>query len=199
MGELPPADQVGVTPGHHPAVATPPAVAAPIAAPIAAAPIPVSVVPMVVPFPGDDGDEGSADGTSGSQSSGPAPDAADVPNVAAENVENVQGPQADVKYDRSKIRMNNDAPGNAPVLERRLWHGTRRLNPKTIASSAVGWCATFANQGSCGSGSYFAPHASYSINDFASRTEGGSQVMLVDVLTGMSQLSCKLCVMATYC
>ena len=110
-----------------------------------------------------------------------------------------------VKYDRSKIRMNNDAPGNAPVLERRLWHGTGGLNPndginpKTIASSAVGWCATFARQGSCGRGSYFAPHASYSIKGFASRTEGGSQVMLVDVLTGMSQLSCKLCVMATYC
>ena len=81
MGELPPADQVCVTPGHHPAVAAPNAPIAPIAAPIAAAPIPVPVVPMVVPIPGDDGDENSADGTSGSQASGPAPDAPDVPNV----------------------------------------------------------------------------------------------------------------------
>lgn len=96
-----------------------------------------------------------------------------------------------VKYDSSKIRLNKTSPGTAPILERRLWHGMRsKGNPKALASSSAGWCSTYANAGSLGTGTYFAPSPHYSMGGYASQCKEGSQLFLADVLTGVKLHLC---------
>jgi hypothetical protein len=42
------------------------------------------------------------------------------------------------------VRLNPDSPGGGDVIEGQFWHGTRPLPPHTLASSAEGWCASYA-------------------------------------------------------
>ncbi|NJR43411.1 MAG: hypothetical protein HC767_12870 [Akkermansiaceae bacterium] len=92
-----------------------------------------------------------------------------------------------VKYKPGSLRVNASCPGTEPILEHRMWHGTKCVLPSTIYNSALGWCASYANpNGSYGAGTYFAYSPSYSMRGYASADGNGCyQLLLADVLTGV--------------
>ena len=84
------------------------------------------------------------------------------------------------------VRLNSSSAGGGLCIERRLWHGTGRGNvtPYQLVQLESGWCASYAAQGSCGKGTYFAPDPEYSKNGYASMHKGHNQLILADVLIG---------------
>jgi Poly(ADP-ribose) polymerase catalytic domain len=86
---------------------------------------------------------------------------------------------------QGRVKVNAAAPGDGEPVERALWHGTRSLPPHDLASTDVGWCASYAAPGSFGKGSYFATDPNYSLWGYAFGIAGGEkQLILADVLTG---------------
>ena len=86
---------------------------------------------------------------------------------------------------RGDVRMNARSPGSGAVIEQALWHGTKQLPPRDLASTAHGWCSSFADlNGRLGPGTYFAHDYRYSLKGFAYRSVLGLQIILADVLSG---------------
>jgi hypothetical protein len=85
--------------------------------------------------------------------------------------------------------LNAAAPGNGDVVEVPMWHGTKLLPPRQLASTCEGWCGSYAVPGSMGKGVYFAYTPQYSMGGYAYLTPNGSQqLVLADVLQVRSGL-----------
>jgi serine/threonine protein kinase len=86
---------------------------------------------------------------------------------------------------REEIALENWGCAN----ERRLFHGTRSVSPKTIISDPVGFDLRFSEQGAFGRGSYFAvdPEYSDSYRHSPLNSNGTYQMFLVRVALGRVQ------------
>ncbi len=110
-----------------------------------------------------------------------------LPSAQITNLSRIQNLSLWEMYEFSKRRMSEKNGG--VVNERDLFHGTRETPPSAIYNSEKGFDFRCGAKGLWGKGAYFAVNASYSVNGYAYTKEGGKQIILALVLTGLSYSS----------